>query len=179
MGPTREFLDKYWVPANEGSILVTSQDSQWQFSQYIHHSLQLPCLTNEEGSQFIEKYLSRHGIVIQQAEAALILEESGGLPLALQHMLSYMVVEKLTAAEFLDEFQRSRVVDNWQSQQSLPSLATLFHLSMDKLDDPATKILQNLSFLAAKKIPEFLLGGTQGVPERSAASFPFHCVGYC
>ncbi|KAI3537992.1 tetratricopeptide repeat domain-containing protein [Colletotrichum filicis] len=156
MGPTPEFLQQYWPSGDYGSVLVTSQDKQWQISDYIRHNLEVSSLSEDDGLQYINQFMRNHGRSVGPREAATILAESGGLPLALHQMLSFMVTENLSAEEFLDQFLNSRSVDDWDMSTSR-NLATFLNLAFKNLNDPTKKVLENLSFLDVNRIPGFLV----------------------
>lgn len=161
MGPTREFLKEYWPPGNQGSIIVTSQDKKWRVSPIIHHSMELLSLEEREGIEVITTYLMRHEVTITREESIEIFAESGGLPLALHQMISFLVAEDLSATDFLRRFRNSRAVDNSEWLTTSPNLATFLSLALTKLQPKAQQLLCHISILDCNSIPEFLLDGSE------------------
>ncbi|KAI3557732.1 hypothetical protein CABS03_10693 [Colletotrichum abscissum] len=170
MGPTPEFLQQYWPSGDEGSVLVTSQDKQWQISDYVRHNLEVSSLSEDDGLQYINQFMRNHGRSVGPREAATILAESGRLPLALHQMLSFMVTESLSAEEFLDQFMNSRSVDDWDMSTSR-NLATFLNLAFKNLNDPTKKVLENLSLLDVNRIPGFLVKKTKELLASDGAQF--------
>ncbi|KAK1529332.1 tetratricopeptide repeat domain-containing protein [Colletotrichum costaricense] len=170
MGPTPEFLQQYWPSGDEGSVLVTSQDKQWQISDYVRHNLEVSSLSEDDGLQYINQFMRNHGRSVGPREAATILAESGRLPLALHQMLSFMVTESLSAEEFLDQFMNSRSVDDWDMSTSR-NLATFLNLAFKNLDDPTKKVLENLSLLDVNRMPGFMVKKTKELLASDGAQF--------
>ena len=156
-------MSQFWPTSNKGSVLLTTQDSRWLAQEYVSHGIGLKSLGQEEGVDLVNRLFERKRRTISTNDAITIFEKTGGLPLAMRQIASYMVAESLEPVDFWKSYRdrrRSEVVNAW-NESSTPwyshTLATFLDVAFAKLTGRAISILIILSVLDGKKIQEKLL----------------------
>ncbi|RYP20212.1 hypothetical protein DL765_002886 [Monosporascus sp. GIB2] len=179
-GPTNRFPDEdwllifdnaespseiadYWPRSSHGAILLTTQDASWLSQEYITHGLRLDSLSEEDGVSLIESLFSRKHRDISGDDAVNIFKETGGLPLAIRQIASYILAEDITPTQFFDHYQKrrgSKTLDAWEESITpwySHTLATFLDVAFSKLTPRAILILGIISFLDVDKIQEKVL----------------------
>lgn len=121
--------------------------------------------------------MARQGRVMSDHAAESIVQEVGGLPLAIRQIGSYIAATNLEPSEFLQRYQWDRAtassVDEWDDSIPLSyvhTLATVWKFAFDRLSEEAISALSMLSFLDLGSIPQELFD--HGITDHSTKS-PF------
>lgn len=162
-------LERFWPPSRNGSILLTSQDTSWVGQETINHGINIRSLDTDDGMKLLQGIFSRWKRTISRDAAESIVQETGGLPLALRQIGSYICTIGTDPEEFVaryKEVQRSTGVDQW-SESTQPSytrtLATFLDFSFSKLGQPALTTLGVFCFVDADNVwAEVLSGSSSG-----------------
>ncbi|KAK4060480.1 uncharacterized protein Triagg1_10750 [Trichoderma aggressivum f. europaeum] len=153
----------FWPQTNNGSIILTTQDRSWLFREHTTLRIQLHELLRDEGEGLVAEVFDKHRRPISQSEAHELFEITGGLPLAIRQITSYIIAENLNIEEVLKDYtaqKNAKVINEWQhSTTSIYShtLATFLNISFAKLRDRALLILRILCVLDVDKIQESIL----------------------
>ena len=144
-GSGRRFLP----PAGPGRVIITSQSQHWPGRRV----LDLPVLGIDVAARFL---VSRAGDP-DEAAAASLASEMGGLPLALEQAAAYAQATGMSLAAYLALFRHRRadMLDRGQPAGHATVAAT-FSLAMSRLeaDSPAAAgLLRLLAFLAPEPAP--------------------------
>ncbi len=176
------------LPQNcNGHILLTTLLPPTNF---ITQSVEIPSMNPEEGTAFLLRRTQcttkEHGLDEARREhlreAGDIVEELGGLSLALDQAGAYIEEVLCTFGDYLDRY-RSRRAEflnrrGWSSTMHELSLATALSLTFEKvheMNSAAVELLRLYAFLHAENIPEEMI--TQGAfllepPLRSVVADP-------
>ncbi|KAL7959090.1 hypothetical protein V8C34DRAFT_280884 [Trichoderma compactum] len=153
----------FWPQTNNGSIILTTQDSNWLLQEYTTLHIKLEPLFLDEAKGLVTEIFDKHQRPISQSEAREIFEITRGLPLAIRQITSYIIAENLNIEEFLKDYiaqKNAKVIHEWKhSATSFYSftLATFLNISFAKLQDRALLILRILCILDVDKIQESVL----------------------
>ncbi|KAK0641783.1 P-loop containing nucleoside triphosphate hydrolase protein [Cercophora newfieldiana] len=170
----------FWPSFGNGSVLVTTQDSSWLSQEYISKGFRLDTLMLDEAVDLVTKLFERNSRKILPDDALTLAKETGGLPLAIRQIASYMLAESLTTEKFLKLYHNhrsSKRVDEWD-ESTTPwyshTLATFLNVAFAKLSPGALLILSVISFLDVDEIQEDLFWDWDGSIEHDAeAENPF------
>jgi hypothetical protein len=155
-------LSDFWPRSSNGAIILTTQDTRWLSQEYIIHGTKLDSLIKDEGIELVKGLFERKQRTITMDEAVTIFEETGGLPLAMRQIASYILAEGLSVAQFLENYQShrsSRTIDAWE-ESTTPwysyTLATFLNVTFARLTPREICMLAIISFLDVDKIQEDL-----------------------
>jgi tetratricopeptide (TPR) repeat protein len=160
-GAIREYLP----PAATGQVIITSRHPHWKdFAQ----PLDVHVFTPEESLDFLNRRLA--GAI--EAEARLLAETLGHLPLALDQAAAYIEEAGETIAGYIDLFKKcgAEILKRGRPGQDYPeTVATTWLLAMRKAKEqcPAAEGLMNLcAFLAPDDIPlDLIVEGAEFLPK--------------
>jgi len=109
-----------------GQVLVTSRNPVWG---RLATPLRVDVLAAEEA----ERFLLRRSRDTDQAAAAALAEELGGLPLALEQAAAYCEQTSLGLAGYLDRYRRAhaRLLDKGALEDYPDTVATTWRLNLD------------------------------------------------
>ncbi len=105
VGDSRDF-NKLWPPSPRGSILLTSQNQNWLLQESIRTRLGVQSFSTFEGAKMLKDVLKRHRRSISGAAAERVVEEVGGLPLAIQQLGSYITATSLDPLVLLERYKK-------------------------------------------------------------------------
>jgi hypothetical protein len=149
--------------------LLTSQDSDWVAQETINLPISLRSLDTDDGVKLLDGIFSRWKRIISREAAERIVYETGGLPLALRQIGSYICTIGTDPEDFVDRYsnvQGSNWVDQWSgsTQPSYPrTLATFLDFSLSKLHQQALSALGVFCFLDVDNVwAEILNGSSSG-----------------
>ncbi|KAK4244754.1 P-loop containing nucleoside triphosphate hydrolase protein [Corynascus novoguineensis] len=168
-------MEEFWPISGKGAVLLTTQDSSWLSQEYITQGCRLDVLDADEAVKLVTSLFERKSRKISVEDARDISEETGGLPLAIRQITSYILAESLNTEKFLQIYRdrrRSKSVDAWD-ESATPwyshTLATFLDFAFGKLSSRANLILAVISFLDADQIRDSLLcDETEGGDEDDA-----------
>lgn len=153
----------FWPSSAKGAVLLTTQDSSWLSQEYITQGCRLDTLSTNEAVDLVTSLFERKSRNIPLKDALAISAETGGLPLAIRQVTSYILAESLSTEKFLQIYRDrrgSRSVDAWE-ESTTPwyshTLATFLDVAFSKLSQRAVLVLAVISFLDADQIRESLL----------------------
>jgi len=156
-------MTDFWPRSSKGAVLLTTQDSSWLSQEYVTQGFRLDALATEEAVDLVTSLFERKSRKISPEDALAISKETGGLPLAIRQITSYILAERLSTEKFLQIYRDrrgARSVDAWD-ESTTPwyshTLATFLDVAFAKLSPRAILILAIVSFLDADKIQESLL----------------------
>ncbi|KAI1378291.1 hypothetical protein F4677DRAFT_443506 [Hypoxylon crocopeplum] len=170
-------MSQFWPKSGNGAILVTTQDASWLSQEYITQSYRLGSLNESEGVDLVRGFFERNNHGISDIEAKGIVGETGGLPLAIRQISSYILAENMDTTRFLEGYrahQSSKAVDAWEisaTPWSCHTLATFLNFAFEKLTTRAISILGIMSLLDADKIQERLFRDEGQLDEGEATFF--------
>lgn len=156
-------LADLWPPSSHGSILLTSQDSSWLYQEHVSFQILLESFSMQDGKAMLTDILRKQGLPVSEQVAVALIEETGGLPLAIRHIASYISATDSEPMEFLENYRRDRSsslsVDQWD-HNTPPwyghTLATFLDFAFRHLQGPSMFLLSIISFLDPDSIPEEL-----------------------
>ncbi|AEO54516.1 hypothetical protein MYCTH_2297165 [Thermothelomyces thermophilus ATCC 42464] len=164
-------LEGFWPPSSNGSILLTSQDTSWIGQDTINHGINLGSLDADDGVKLLRGIFSRWKRTISREAAERIVHETGGLPLAIRQIGSYICSIGTEPEEFISrysEVQSSTGVEHWSEGTQLSysrTLATFLDFSFGKLGRQALTALGVFCFLDVDNVwAEILSGSSSGAP---------------
>ncbi|KAK4237960.1 P-loop containing nucleoside triphosphate hydrolase protein [Achaetomium macrosporum] len=162
-------LEAFWPPSANGSVLLTTQDTSWIGQEIIGHGMSLRSFGTDDGVKLLQGIFSRWKRSISRGIAQRIVHETGGLPLALRQIGSYICTIGSDPEDFLarySEAQGSTLIDQWSesTQPSYPrTLATFLDFSFNKLTQQALSVLAVFCFLDVDNVwVDVLSGGSPG-----------------
>ena len=155
----------YW-PVNlkhGGSVIITTQIAGFSPISESFKKVEVPSFTNDEGSICLFKYLERDPLDGDERNSAKELSRLvGGSPLALATVGGYVgPPSNYSLTDFLKDFNKRSLFWNCEDVSTVRayerSLATVFDIALDELDDDARKLLDVLAFLNPDGVPENIL----------------------
>ncbi|MFT4103945.1 MAG: tetratricopeptide repeat protein [Burkholderiaceae bacterium] len=144
-----------------GHLLLTSRLSNWSAGI---EPLPVDLIAPDAAEDFLLARTAgkRRPQTGDSTAARTLADELGYLPLALEQAAAYIAQRRITFEQYLDTWQQRRdEVLQWfdpRLMQYPKSVAITWQTSFDQLGEPAKRLLQRLSWLAADPIPESLLG---------------------
>ncbi len=155
-------IQPYWPTYSHGAVLITTQHPD--LAQVTSLELHLKPLSTEMGTELLFKHLRRVTSVPmdERTSAASIVEELGGLPLAVAHIAGYIDQSQSSLNGFLVEFyERRHGSEIWNGEPSASTahympgkLGTVWDIAINALRPAAKKLLEVLAFLNPDSIPE-------------------------
>ena len=165
--PQQADLRGFLPPDGLGDVLVTSRSSTWP-----SQSMMIPVtpLANEVGVRLLLD-ISRDD---NESAAAELVDELGGLPLALQQAASYVSENPIDLADYLRLYREHR--PSLHRKGNAPDydlrVGTTWEVSFHMLPDTARSVLNVLSWCSPEDIPLDLLvrsGPMESLPDAMAA----------
>jgi hypothetical protein len=101
-------LSELWPPASQGSILLTSQNQNWLLQESLNYGISVDSFSLSEGIEILETIMTKQGRNVPYSTAESIVEELGGLPLAIRQIGSYILATSLEPGELLQRYQLDR-----------------------------------------------------------------------
>ncbi|KIX07637.1 uncharacterized protein Z518_02290 [Rhinocladiella mackenziei CBS 650.93] len=154
-------LAHYWPKNSQsrGSVLITTQKSDFSPISKIFVELPLESLSSHEGADLVFNHLRGSSSTEQdKAAAATISELVGGLPLALVTVSGYIRASACSLAEYRANFTRSSRIWTRGNKETAggyeKTLATVFSLALSELSTDASSLLNILAFLNPDSVPE-------------------------
>jgi len=152
--PDWRSVEAFLPPAGRGRVLITSQNQKWPPG----HVLDVPVLDREVAADFL---VNRTGDPDRQA-AAVLADELGGLPLALEQAAAYMQATGVSMADYLGSFRQRQ---DELLRRGAPigydkTVATTWTLAFGRLEQSAPSavgMLRLLACCAPEAIPLSLL----------------------
>ena len=167
-------LSELWPPASQGSILLTSQNQNWLIQESLSYGTLVGSFSLSEGVEMLETMMTKQGRNVPYLTAESIVEELGGLPLAIRQIGSYILATSLEPADLLQRYQLDRetasAIEEWDEGLPLSyrhTLANVWKFAFDRLSEAAILLLDILSFLDPDAIPQELFDedeSMQGLP---------------
>ena len=157
-----------WLPGGGGHVLITSRERNWV---ELAAPVEVDVLARAESVTILQGRVAR----ISDADADILADQLGDLPLAIAQAAGFMADTGMSANQYLDLLQtRAGELMARSSPGSYPqSLAAATQLIADRLDrdDPAAAQLASLcAVLAPEPIPEDLFTSAPGeLPSELAA----------
>lgn len=131
------------------------------------NAIELPPMSDEEGSSLIRHHLKRGGS--EKESAAELSRALGGHPLAIAHFAGYVAQSQCTIDQILDSYHKRANSSRIWSCTDLASvgfysrtLDTVWDLAFQRLTPDARNILNIVAFLEADRIPEEMFVGGPG-----------------
>jgi hypothetical protein len=153
----------HWPRSIHGGILVTTQDSGWLNQEFIDEGLRLDPLNDRDSITLVQNLFRRKNKTVTHDEMSQLYHETGGLPLAIRQITSFVLAEGMEMDEFLTSYHDSRnawAIDAW-NESITPwyshTLATYLNVAFAKLTPRAISLLIVLSFLDVENVQEALL----------------------
>ncbi|KAF4461080.1 Transcriptional xre family [Fusarium albosuccineum] len=153
-------LNKFWPPCDHGSILVTSQNSDW--IERTPFFIQLGPLDEDLGSQLLLHTYHSYSGVPDMELARNISKEVDGLPLLLVGLGGSLSQNHLSLEETLETIQNSPsplqgiLSDRVPCQYERP-IQLVFQLSFSRLPVTARQVISVMAMLSSDNISESLI----------------------
>lgn len=148
-------LDEYLPQRGTGHVLLTTREAQ---AQLFDHSVPLEIFSEDEGTCFLIEKTGKK----DETSARALVHEVGGLPLALDQAVAYIISKPSSIESYLkkyhEEGKRLRAMHNKLASDH-ESVAVTFSLAFKPIAEtyPATAdILRICAFCAPDNIPEEL-----------------------
>ena len=93
-----------WPHSGNGAVLLTTQDTSWLSQEYISHGIRLEPFTSAEGINLVTSLYERNNRKIPERDAVCLVEETGGLPLAICQICSFVLAEDWGLNDFLHSY---------------------------------------------------------------------------
>lgn len=155
-------LNQFWPTRREnGSILITSRRPMpWPSEKY--PSITLQRFTPEEGAEFMCSLLNEPVSSQEVQCASLITAKVKGVPYALRHLTKWIVGEKLSFSEFLEQnhFRENQKLQSKMKGELARFVIAEEHSFLEAAFESlrhARKLLDVLSMLDPDNIPEHIL----------------------
>ncbi|MFB4290991.1 FxSxx-COOH system tetratricopeptide repeat protein [Nonomuraea sp. ATR24] len=160
---------KDFIPRGPGHVLITSRNSRWSDHE---PTIQVDVFERQESVDFLRKRLRG---TVGEADADLIAEKLGDLPLALEQAGALLARTLMPVEEYvalLDE-QTSRLLSLEKAPMYPQSMTAAWQLSVSQLEDrvpEAVEVLRCCAFFGPEPIPRdvFRRGGNRSVGPRLA-----------
>ena len=141
-------------------MIITTQIAGFSPISESFKNVEVPSFTNDEGSLCLFKFLQRDPLDSDETNSAKELSRLvGGSPLALATVGGYVGNYSLT--KFLKDFNKRSSFWDCKDVSTVSayerSLATVFDIALEELDDDARKLLDVLAFLNPDGVPEDIL----------------------
>ena len=141
----------HWMPGGNGHVLITSRTRRWA---EIAAPVEVDVLTRSESVAILRGQI----LELADADAGLVAEAMGDLPLGVAQAAGFMADTGTPAAEYLDllRTQAGKVLGYGQPPSYPLPLAAVTHLAFDRLrsDNPASASLAGVcAFLAPELVP--------------------------
>ncbi|MDA1056031.1 MAG: protein kinase, partial [Planctomycetota bacterium] len=141
-----------------GHILITSRLSNWQGAV---EPLELDVLAQEDAGDLLEAWTSKRKRQDDDREQSLLLaRELDGLALAVRQAASVINRLQTSFAKYRERWkQQDGKVVKWHNQRDMKyprSLATTWQVTIDRMSEPARRLLDALAWLAPDPIPDWL-----------------------
>lgn len=160
----------YLPRGTTGHVIVTSRDRDWSG---VAHPLRVKEMPRDESVEFLLKRTSQ----TDAASAALLADELGDLPLALEQAGAYIDATAETLASYLELFREhhARLLSRGTPSTNYPAtVATTWDISFAEVrrQSPVSEDLINLcAFFAPDAIPlQVIRDGAESLPEALAAA---------
>ncbi|MET8407584.1 FxSxx-COOH system tetratricopeptide repeat protein [Streptomyces sp. NPDC005195] len=158
-----ERVRDYFPTGGSGTILVTSRNRRWSV---VGPSLEVDVFTREESKQLLRR-TSAYGEELTDADANLLADALGDLPLALEQAAAWRAETGMPVSEYLRLFEHKR---NELLEVSPPPdyqlpVAAAWNVSLDHLETrslTALRLLQLCSFFAPDPISRSIFSGLGG-----------------
>ena len=155
----------YWPVnlKNRGSVIITTQIAGFPPISESFKKVEVPSFTSDEGSICVFKHLERDPLDADERNSAKALTRLvGGSPLALATVGGYVgPLSNYSLSDFLKDFNKKSLFWNCEDVGTVrayeKSLATVFDIALDELDDDARRLLEVLAFLDPDGVPEDIL----------------------
>ncbi|KAF5019483.1 hypothetical protein F66182_8490 [Fusarium sp. NRRL 66182] len=153
-------LNNFWPPCNHGSIVVTSQTSEW--AERTPSIFKLEPLDDDLGSQLLLTHYVNHSSNLNMELVRKISKELDGLPLLLVGLGGFLSKNYQTLDETLDTLKQTSA----PLQQFLPDKAPfqydkpiqrVFELSISRLPSFSKQVISVMAMFAPDDIPESLI----------------------
>ncbi|KAK0744936.1 P-loop containing nucleoside triphosphate hydrolase protein [Apiosordaria backusii] len=161
----------FWPGSGKGAVILTTQDTSWLSQEYITQGFRLDTMDTNEAVDLVVSLFERKSRKISDKDALDIAKETGGLPLAIRQITSYILAEGLTTEKFFKIYHShrgSKSIDAW-NESTTPwyshTLATFLDVAFAKLGPRAVLILSIISFLDVDKIQQDLLCDWAEIPD--------------
>lgn len=162
---TLGILNDYLPTGGKGSILITSRDPESEYSLTCL-GCKVECLDSLEGKDFLMTQLPFHDVddEKQMDNIVLLITHLAGLPLAIKQMGSFIRESGCSVNTLLDllkdttQFQEiSANQTTFASKDYNHTLASVWAVSLSRLDSTALNLLRALSFLDPDSISGYIL----------------------
>jgi len=145
-------LKEWCPPQNAGMnqhVLITSRYIKWDKLATV---IRIGFFEKEEASVFLTKRSNKPRDIYQEKLA----EKMGYLPLALDQAGAYMEINRMSYKDYLDLFNKYNLellAEKYDDEPEKKTVATTWQISLNKINNPASKHLLNLfAFLAPDNI---------------------------
>lgn len=158
-------LNKFWPPCDHGSILVTSQNSDW--AERTPDVFKLEPLNEDLGSQLLLQLYHNRAKNADLHMARSITKEVDGLPLLLVSLGGSLSQNHLDLKETLEALRNSPaplkhiLADKTPAWYERPT-QLVFHLSFSQLKKPARQVISVMAMFSPNDIPETLIMARPG-----------------
>ncbi|MER5433200.1 FxSxx-COOH system tetratricopeptide repeat protein [Streptomyces sp. NPDC002588] len=158
-----ERVRDYFPTGGSGTILVTSRNRRWSV---VGPSLEVDVFTREESKQLLRRS-SAYGEELTDADADLLAEALGDLPLALEQAAAWRAETGMPVSEYLRLFEhkRSELLEVSPPPDYQLPVAAAWNVSLDHLETrsrTALRLLQLCSFFAPDPISRSIFSGLGG-----------------
>ncbi|QYT04349.1 NB-ARC domain-containing protein [Trichoderma simmonsii] len=180
-------LQPFWPVCSRGSILVTTRNTSPKATP-ASISLHLRPLAHDEGRDLLVvsiKEMGQNSIEIDADAAFRLSMVLGGLPLALAQIAGYISTIGCSVEEFLEMFEETQhssgeIISDLDSTDFNYdyTLATVWDLTLAKLDPKAFFLLQMMAYLDPDCIPEAVFTSPESSKVDLGTDFPKSKVKY-
>ncbi|MFD8422276.1 FxSxx-COOH system tetratricopeptide repeat protein [Streptomyces sp. NPDC059466] len=158
-----ERVRDYFPTGGSGTILVTSRNRRWSV---VGPSLEVDVFTREESKQLLRR-TSAYGEELTDADANLLADALGDLPLALEQAAAWRAETGMPVSEYLRLFEhkRSELLEVSPPPDYQLPVAAAWNVSLDHLETrslTALRLLQLCSYFAPDPISRSIFSGLGG-----------------
>ncbi|MFE4546150.1 FxSxx-COOH system tetratricopeptide repeat protein [Streptomyces sp. NPDC056785] len=158
-----ERVRDYFPTGGSGTILVTSRNRRWSV---VGPSLEVDVFTREESKQLLRRS-SAYGEELADADADLLADALGDLPLALEQAAAWRAETGMPVSEYLRLFEhkRSELLEVSPPPDYQLPVAAAWNVSLDHLETrslTALRLLQLCSYFAPDPISRSIFSGLGG-----------------
>ncbi|OAX81827.1 hypothetical protein ACJ72_03830 [Emergomyces africanus] len=149
-------LSTYWPNSVYGSVIITSRNPATREEGFAQHGLHLKEFDEEQGTKFLlslldEKFrLSKDDMLA----AKKLVQQFGGLPLALRQAASFMRNKKCQPAQFAAIYQsRFQEIEQYTIPNYPKTLVNVWNMSLSTLSEDSLTLLHTLALFDPDSIP--------------------------
>ncbi|OJD10865.1 hypothetical protein AJ78_08235, partial [Emergomyces pasteurianus Ep9510] len=149
-------LSTYWPNSVYGSVIITSRNPATREEGFAQHGLHLKGFDDEQGTKFLLSLLDQKIRLSKEdlLAAKKLVQQFGGLPLALRQASAFMRNKKCQPAQFGAIYQsRFQEIEQYTIPNYPKTLVNVWNMSLSTLSEDSLTLLHTLALFDPDSIP--------------------------